>query len=46
MILRLPTIGGGQVHHEMDDDKGTSLVLVNTAKGKEALDFSTVLSYI
>ena len=28
--------------HEMDDDKGTGLVLVNTEKGRQALDWSQV----
>ena len=41
------TIGdfwGVQEHHpEMDDDKGTSLVLVNTRKGEEAMDMNQVV---
>lgn len=32
--------GVGNAHPQMDDDKGTSLILVNTDKGRAALDFS------
>ena len=34
--------GINTVFPEMDDDKGTGLVFVNTEKGKEALDFSQI----
>lgn len=34
--------GIDQVMPEMDDDKGTGLVLVNTEKGKQALDWNRV----
>lgn len=29
-----------QVHPELDDDKGTSTILINTPKGKELLDYA------
>lgn len=32
--------GIDQVHPNMDDDKGTSLLIVRTEKGKQALDFT------
>lgn len=32
--------GIDQVHPNMDDDKGTSLLIVHTEKGRQALDFS------
>lgn len=32
--------GVGNAHPQMDDDRGTSLVMVNTDKGREALDFA------
>ena len=32
--------GIDQVHPQMDDDKGTSLLLVRTEKGQQALDFT------
>lgn len=34
--------GIDQVHPQMDDDKGTSLLLVRTHKGKTALDFTNM----
>lgn len=34
--------GIDQIHSQMDDDKGTSLLLVRTEKGQQALDFTKI----
>lgn len=36
--------GVGAAHPHMDDDKGTSLVMVNTDKGRAALDFAQMVA--